>query len=132
MKLPLYAPQGFWDKKNNGAMDEDCNGCGSDLDVSGKLHLDTIYGLDIRDSCCCPHDYMYKYGLTLVDKLFADVMFLYNMVAVILNYGGWLMMFRILRAAKYFVAVVEFGEDSFSFEKEILNENKITFQGRFV
>jgi hypothetical protein len=132
MKLPLYAPKGFWDKKEKGLMNQDCNGCGSELDVSGKLVPDTIYGLDIRDSCCCPHDYMYKYGLTRIDKIFADVMFLYNMIATILNYGGWLTMLRIFRATKYFVAVVQFGDESFSFEKEIINENRITFQGSFI
>ena len=132
MTLPIYAPKEWWENKEK-AIKKDCNGCGSDLDLSGKLVPNTIYGLNIRDRCCCPHDFMYKYGKTWLDKIFADVMFLYNMTAVIINKGGWLTLFRLLRATKYFVAVIKGGDNSFSDDgKKIVSDDKeITFKGEF-
>ena len=130
MTLPTYAPKEWWEHKAK-VIKEDCNGCGSELDLSGKLVPDTLYGLNIRNNCCCPHDFMYKYGITCLDKIFADCMFLYNMVATIINKGGWLMLPRLLRATKYFVAVVKYGETSFFNGKEISERNEITFKGEF-
>jgi hypothetical protein len=129
-KFPIYAPKQFWANKEL-AEKEDCNGCGSELDLSGTLVPDTIYGLDIRTKCCI-HDFMYKYGLTWTDKIFADVIFLYNMVAVILNKGGILTIPRLFRATKYFVAVARVGDRSFEFDKEIISDERmITFKGEF-
>jgi hypothetical protein len=130
MTLPFYAPKLWWEKREK-AIKEECNGCGSELDLSGRLVPDTIYGLNIRDICCCPHDWMYKHGITWIDKIFADVMFLYNMIALIINTGGWLTIPRILRATKYFVAVVAKGNDSFAHEKTVSEEKIITFKGEF-
>lgn len=131
MKLPIYAPKDWWGKREQ-SIKEDCNGCGSDLDLSGKLVPDTIYGLNIRNECCCPHDFMYKYGVTFNDKIFADCMFLYNMVATILNKGGLLTIPRLLRATKYFIAVVKYGDKSYKDGKiAILESNNISFKGEF-
>lgn len=130
-RLPIYAPKEWWENKTK-AIKEDCNGCGSELDLSGKLVPNTIYGLNIKENCCCPHDHMYKHGVTKLDKLFADVMFLYNMSATIINYGGWLQGMRLLRAAKYFMAVVKYGDKSFADGKLVVSEEKvITFKGEF-
>lgn len=141
MKLPLYAPKEWWENREK-AIKEDCNGCGSELDLSGKLVPNTIYGLDISKECCCPHDWMYKYGKTWLDKIFADVMFLYNMTAVILNAAldkSWyskdslLVVPRLLRGTKYFVAVVKAGDNSFADDgnKIVSDEKYISFKGEF-
>jgi hypothetical protein len=131
MNLPFYAPKEWWEHREK-AIQEDCNGCGSDLDLSGKLVPNTLYGLDISKTCCCPHDFGYKYGLTWLDKMFTDVMFLYNMTALIINTGGWLTVPRLLRATKYFIAVVKYGEKSFADGKESVSDEKIiTFKGEF-
>lgn len=129
MELNLYAPKGFWSATEK-EKEENCNGCGSELDLSGKLVPNTMYGLDVRPACC-PHDWGYKFGKTHADKVFTDCMFLYNMVALILNAGGWLTIPRLLRATKYFIAVVKYGDKSF-WDGKIKNEkNKITFKGEF-
>ena len=130
MKLPIYAPKQYWKHREEFDANE-CNGCGSELDLSGRLVPNTIYGLDISKDACCPHDFGYKYGKTWMDKYFIDVMFLYNMVALILNKGGWLVLPRLLRATKYFVAVVAKGNDSFAHEKIVSDAKKITFVGEF-
>lgn len=131
MKLPFYAPKVWWENKET-SIKEDCNGCGSNLDLSGKLVPNKIYGLDISEACCCPHDFGYKYGTTNLDKMFTDVMFLYNMTALILNKGGLLTIPRLLRATKYFIAVVQYGEKSYKAGKKLISdEKKITFQGEF-
>jgi len=139
-RLPIYAPKQWFEDRER-AIKEDCNGCGSELDLSGKLVPNDLYGLDISKEGCCPHDFMYKYGMTWLDKLFADVMFLYNLVALILNAAHgkrfWqkerlLVIPRLLRATKYFVAVVRFGDDSFADGKEFVSDEKhITFRGEF-
>ena len=130
MTLPIYAPKGYWVRREQFDKEE-CNGCGSELDISGKLVTNTLYGLDISKDACCPHDYCYKYGKTWTDKFFADVMFLYNMVAIVWNKGGWLTSPRLLRATKYFVAVVAKGNDSFAYEKTVSDKKEITFKGEF-
>ncbi|AXH14369.1 hypothetical protein CP985_05635 [Malaciobacter mytili LMG 24559] len=130
-KLPFYAPKQWWENRDK-AIKEDCNGCGSELDLSGKLVPNTLYGLDISKECCCPHDWGYKYGKTWLDKMFTDVMFLYNMTAKIINTGGWLVIPRLLRATKYFIAVVKYGDKSFADGKEFISrEKEITFKGEF-
>jgi len=130
-RLLFYAPKPFFEHKAQ-SIKKDCNGCGSDLDLSGRLVPDKLYGLDIKDECCCPHDFGYKYGVTWLDKMFTDVMFLYNMTATILNKGGWLTIPRLLRATKYFVAVVKYGDKSFADGKESVSDEKIiTFKGEF-
>ncbi|WP_320034798.1 hypothetical protein [Halarcobacter sp.] len=140
MQLPLYATKEWWENRDK-AIKEECNGCGSDLDLSGKLVPNTLYGLDISKKCCCPHDHGYIHGVTWLDKIFTDVMFLYNMTAVVLNAGmnsKWyskdklLVIPRLLRATKYFIAVVEAGDRSFKDGKEtVSNEKIITFKGEF-
>lgn len=139
MKLPIYAPKEWWLNREK-AIIEDCNGCGSELDLSGKVVPDTLYGLNIRNECCCPHDYGYKFGITWLDKIFTDCIFLYNITATIINschnkkwYSKDCLLFvpRLLRGTKYFVAVVKAGNTSFSFEKEVSDKNEITFKGEF-
>jgi hypothetical protein len=129
MAPTLYAPGEFWAATEE-VRAKHCNGCGSELDVSGKLVPDTMYGLDVR-SACCIHDWMYAFGKTAGDKLFADAVFMMNMAAIIISHGGWLMLPRLLRATKYYVAVATAGNDSFWYEKERNNVKSITFRGNF-
>jgi len=140
MRFPIYAPKLWWEDKAK-AIKEDCNGCGSELDLSGKLVPNTLYGLNIKELGCCPHDFMYKHGLTTMDKVEADVKFLYNMVAIILNAARGkkfyhidrlLMIPRLLRATKYFIAVLMKGHKSFEDGKEFVSDEKIiTFRGEY-
>ena len=127
--MRLYAPIEWWESTEE-QREKNCNGCGSGLDLSGKLVPDTMYGLNIRP-CCCAHDFMYLKGITFGDKLFADAMFLLNLTLAIIAKGGILMLPRLLRATKYFVAVVKAGDNSFFDHKEKNNTLEITFKGNF-
>lgn len=127
--MKLYAPKEYWNSSEE-QREKNCNGCGSDLDFSGKLVPDTIYGVDIRKACCI-HDWMYRFGVTVADKLFADVMFMANMSMIIVHNGGLLLTIRMMRASKYAVAVILKGGDSFFYEKERNDRWDITFSGTF-
>lgn len=128
--MKLYAPYEYW-LASHEDREKNCNGCGSGLDLSGKLVPNTMYGLDIVLACCI-HDWMYKYGRTLGDKLFADSMFLLNMTIIILNRSGWFLKVpRLLRAGKYFAAVAAKGNESFFHEKRPNEDMSITFAGTF-
>jgi hypothetical protein len=130
MKFPLYAPFEYW----NASAEErtrHCNGCGSDLDLSGKLVPDTLYGLNIREACCI-HDWMYSFGKTAGDKYFSDAVFMMNMASIIVRSSTWVMkILRLLRAAKFYSAVVLHGEASFFHGKPMNDSIEITFKGRF-
>lgn len=127
--MRLYAPIEWWESTKE-QREKNCNGCGSELDLSGKLVPNTMYGLDVM-VCCCVHDFMYLNGTTLGDKLFADSMFLLNLTLLIIKAGGFFMLLRLLRATKYFVAVVKAGDKSFFDGKPINEELNITFKGNF-
>lgn len=129
--MKLYAPIEYWNAAQKQRA-ENCNGCGSELDLSGKLVPDTMYGLNIRQACCI-HDWMYRFGKTYADKLFADAIFLLNLCLIIIAKSNWFTMgLRLLRATKYFVAVVKAGEESFFYEKEKNKVMHITFKGTFM
>jgi hypothetical protein len=130
MNYKLYAPKEYWDASDE-EREANCNGCGSELDLSGTLVPNTMYGLNVIQACCI-HDWMYAKGQTLADKLFADCMFLFNLVIIILNSSGLLLKIpRLLRATKYFIAVVRYGETSFFDNKEKNEATYITFKGEF-
>ena len=127
--MKLYAPLEWWGATQE-EKEENCNGCGSELDLTGKLVPNTLYGLDVRVACCV-HDWMYKFGVTQGDKFFADAVFLLNMTVLILAKGGWLCALRLLRASKYFAAVAWKGGDSFFHEKKENGDYHISFKGEF-
>lgn len=127
--MKLYAPKEWWEALPT-LREEHCNGCGSELDLTGKLVPNTLYGLNVRVACCV-HDWMYIKGETQGDRLFADAVFLLNMTVIILAKGGWLCALRLLRASKYFAAVAWKGGDSFFHEKEENGDYHITFKGEF-
>ena len=87
--------------------DKVCNGCGA---ANAKFDFvpDTIYGLNINDACNI-HDWMYSKGKTIEDKQEADRVFLNNMLRIIEAKGGFLKVFRRMRAIKYYGAVVDMG-----------------------
>lgn len=84
-----------------------CNGCGA-KGLGGWLVPDTLWGLAIEE-CCDVHDWMYSEGGDESDRLWADMVFLGNMLYLIERQSGaiasLLRMPRRHRALKYFEAV---------------------------
>lgn len=124
--MKLYAPNTYWEATED-ERNEVCNGCGA---KGGMKFPSTFYGLSIKDSCNI-HDWMWHEGTTLADKLFSDAIFLMNMVIQVINGSNWATQpLRIMRATKYFLAVVQVSKAYWK-DKE---ENKymyITFNGTF-
>ena len=127
MDKKLYAPKSYWEA-NEAQRNEICNGCGA---KDGIKVPDTIYGVCIRKACDI-HDWMYQHGTTLADKMFADAMFRMNMATIIDNNSNFIMgPIRNMRASKYYVAVVEWGDEAFWVKKPKNKIMKITFSGDF-
>jgi hypothetical protein len=127
--MKLYAPNSYWESSEL-EREANNNGCGSELDLSGKLVPNTMYGLNIKKACGI-HDWMYIKGVTYGDRLFADGFFLVNLSIIIIQEGGWLTTLRLLRATKYCVAVLVKGSDSFFHGKDRNEDMYITFKGEF-
>ncbi|MGE4517315.1 MAG: hypothetical protein AB7D96_10690 [Arcobacteraceae bacterium] len=126
-KTILYAPLSYWE-----ATPEEkakvCNGCGA---KGGIKVPNTFYGLCIKEACNI-HDWMYDKGQTLADKLFADAMFRMNMTSIIDTQSNSLMaILRHSRAAKYYIAVVEWGDNAYWINRVYNEEKHITFTGEF-
>lgn len=125
--MKLYAPLSYYaatckEKKKV------CNGCGA---KGGIKFPDTFYGLDISEACN-RHDWMCKYGKTYGDFLFANAMFLLNMVTIIINASNWFMkILRLSRATKYFIAVALKGHDAYWKNKKKNKQMEITYKGSF-
>ena len=92
---------------------KDCNGCGSGWNA--KLVPDTIYGVDIRPSCCI-HDDRYEIGGSDKDRLEADREFLINMLETINKKKAWWYPTKLarLRVMDYFSAVRDYGDSAFN------------------
>lgn len=93
------------------------NGCGPG---GWKFDLvpDTIYGLSIR-AICNVHDWMYYWGESEQDKVFADQLFLRNLRVYITKNSSWILRgLRLSRATKYFEAVEHLGSRAFWSGKE--------------
>jgi len=91
-----------------------CNGCGT-AGWKGKIVPDTILGQRITGRCD-PHDWMYHYGRTELDKVFADVIFLANLLLAVYiesKAPSWLRYWRSVRAVGYFIAVFLGGRSAF-------------------
>ena len=126
--MKLYAPKEYWEASKE-EREDNCNGCGSELGLS-RLIPESILGLKIKP-VCCKHDWMYVFGKTLGDKLFADAMFIYNLTVLILRGSKWLVIPRLLIASNYYIGVVVAGNDSFFVNKERNKDSNITFKGEF-
>ena len=123
----LYAPNSYW-KATKQQKDEICNGCGA----KGGLKVpNTFYGLSIKEACNI-HDWMYNEVQTFADFLFANAMFLLNLVTLILHASNWFTkILRLSRATKYFLAVALKGEDAYWVNKKRNSLMHITYKGSF-
>ena len=125
--MKLYAPITYWESTTEDKKSI-CNGCGA---KGGIKVPDTMYGLDITVGCNI-HDWMFKYGKTYADMLFANAIFLLNLSIIIINNSSWFTLgLRLLRATKYFVAVAKYGASAYWVDKEENSTMEITFKGEF-
>jgi len=89
-----------------------CNGAGSSQ-YGFDFVPDTMYGLNLNIAADI-HDYMYFFGISRLDKIIADVVYLHNMFAYIESNSYWFMVWvRENRALSYAMAVNSFGDGSF-------------------
>lgn len=125
--MKLYAPLSYWNATQN-ELKESCNGCGA---KDGIKVPNTMYGLCIKKACEI-HDWMYKIGKTLADKLFADAIFRLNL-SIIIDAGSnfFTALLRHGRASTYYTAVIEWGESAFWVDKKRNDEMVITYIGEF-
>ena len=125
--MKLYAPLSYWTATQN-ELKESCNGCGA---KDGIKVPNTMYGLCIKKACEI-HDWMYKVGTTLADKLFADAIFRLNL-SIIIDAGSnfFTALLRHGRASTYYTAVIEWGESAFWVDKKRNDEMVITYIGEF-
>jgi hypothetical protein len=128
-KLPIYAPSDYFTAPQS-IKDEHCNGCGA----KGGLNVpDTLWGLRITIPCNI-HDWMFAKGQTTGDYYFANAIFFWNMIALVVNGSNrFMMLLRAERALKYFLAVMfKSGRKAFWNEKNGTNERiTITYRGEF-
>lgn len=77
---------------------------------------DTIFGINIRKSCCI-HDDRYERGGDAIDKLNADNEFLANMLKEIADGNKWYIptFWARRRAMTYYEGVIRAGDSSFNF-----------------
>ena len=89
-----------------------CNGCGAG-NAKFDFVPDTVYGLSITKACNI-HDWMYHFaeGSHEVKKQ-CDRIFLFNMLRIVNDKGGWLMKPRRWRVHNYYRAVKKFGGPAF-------------------
>ncbi|MGB5793365.1 hypothetical protein [Poseidonibacter sp.] len=129
MKEPvLYAPLTF----HNASCEEKkkvCNGCGA---KDGVNVPNTMYGLDISQACHI-HDWMFEEGKTLADFIFANAMFIVNLTRIIVHKSAnkFMVSLRLLRASKYFTAVVLYGHEAYWKNKTENRKMNITYKGEF-
>ena len=125
--MKLYAPNSYWNATPE-QLKEVCNGCGA---KGGMDVPDRMYGLKITNSCHI-HDWMFKEGITFADMMFANSIFLLNLSIEILAGSNWATKpLRLMRATKYFIAVIQFGSDAYWVDKEKDEDMSITFNGTF-
>lgn len=124
--MKLYAPISYWEASSV-ERSKVCNGCGA----KGGINVpDTFYGLSMTEACDI-HDWMWEHGITAMDKMFADAMFMLNMTVLVLRKGGWLTIPRLLRASKYYIAVVKVQDHYWENKSRNLDFNYITYRGEF-
>ncbi len=125
--MKLYAPLSYWEatKEEHEAV---CNGCGA---KGGIDFPDTMYGLNVSEPCHI-HDWMTAYGKTLGDFFFAGAIFILNLSLVIVNKSNKLTsVLRLMRASKYFSAVMVVGLEHYWKEKDKNDDMSISFSGTF-
>ena len=90
-----------------------CNGCGSKgMDKKWVNLLDHLCGVDLLPACNI-HDWMYQYGVSEEDKVYADEVFHGNMNKIV-DAGSWFLKYpRRLIVDEYWLAVKAFGDSAF-------------------
>lgn len=105
--VKLYAPDAYWALTQK-QREEVTGGCGPGK-YGDYLIPDTIWFLSIREACRI-HDFMYRIGATLEDKMEADRVFMNNMLRIITTSRyEWVKNLRRSRARKYYLIVKHFG-----------------------
>lgn len=130
IKLPLYIPISFMEASKEEKA-KICNGCGA---KDGMKVPGTVWFLSIVFACQV-HDWMFEKGQTLGDYYFSNIMFFWNMTAIVINGSNWFTMLpRMERVLKYFIAVMtKYGKKAFWADKGFKNKLKIiTIKGEFV
>jgi len=124
----IYQPKTYMNATKE-EIDKVCNGCGAD---GGIKVPSTMYAVSIIEACMI-HDWMYKYGTTLGDKIYADYIFLTNMISIISKQSksSILKYLRMRRALKYYYAVLEHGHKAYWYEKDFNTNMHITFKGEY-
>ena len=127
-KIILYAPNEYHEASYK-ERDKFCNGCGAE---GGVKVPDKMWGLNIKEACNI-HDWMTAKGKTLMDFLFAAGMFILNLTLIIWSGSAnkFMLSLRLLRATKYFIAVVVFGVNHFFKDKKRAYGKYISYTGSF-
>ena len=73
-----------------------------------------FFGADITEAGN-RHDFSYSIGGDKWAKVVADLMFLFNMLRLVFDEGGWMQTPRYFMALRYFTAVFWGGSKSFNF-----------------
>ena len=117
--VKLYAPEiygrqpcSFFDAPSE-LLAKIARGCGPG-GLGDYLVPDTLWGLSIRQACQI-HDWQYHWGVTIEDKIKADLNLRDNMVRIIKAQDSWgiLENLRLTKARIYYEAVKNFGGPAF-------------------
>jgi len=129
MKLPLYLPTSFL-RADEKEREKVCNGYGS---KDGLKMPDTMWFLNIKFACQV-HDWMFHKGTTMGDFYFSNVMFFWNLTAIIYNGSNFFTVLpRMSRAMKYFMGVMsDCGRDAYWVDKPKNVSQSITIKGSFL
>lgn len=127
IRLKLKAPEDFMKTlmENPQAVDQVCNGVGSEESITYHFTPDTNWGLNMNPASHI-HDWMYKFPLLFKTyeagmkwKALADRLFYENMCKQIKDGCKILQPVRYRRAKFYYECVDHFGEESFWAGKEL-------------
>jgi hypothetical protein len=130
MKVALYIPNSYL-LASQKEKDEVCNGCGA---KDGAKVPDYIWFLSILLACKI-HDWMFEKGKTQGDYWFANLIFFWNMTALVINGSAnkAMIILRMGIVLVYFLGVMtRFGISAYWVKKEKNEDNTITIKGSLV
>mgnify|MGYP000344950273 CR=1 FL=1 len=128
-KLPLYIPKTYTNSTKQ-KIEKVCNGCGA---KGGIKFPSSFLGVKIKTACNV-HDWMFEEGVTLGDYFFSNLMFFWNLFALIWNSSNWFTIsIRTPMVMSYFLATMsKRGQEAFWVNGKVENKNKhITIRGEF-
>ena len=102
--MKLLAPPA-WNKLSARERSKLINGCGGAGAWASFFIPNHVWGVDVYPACA-RHDVAYATGFP---KAQADLMLLYNLVALCSCQSKWLLPLRIVRCCTYYLAVTMFG-----------------------